>query len=222
METKVYNQLGEVVGNADLPASIFDVAMSLDVVTLAVQAQAANARHTIAHTKGRGEVRGGGKKPWKQKGTGRARHASIRSPIWKGGGVSFGPKKERNYSQKINKKAMRKALAMALSSKVRDNEFLMLDHVAFTDQKTKEAVAVFKNIAPHLNAYRTSKRKQDSILLVTPTKDVMVEKTIRNLPFAQVMAANSLNVRDILENKYLVLLKDAVPVIKETYKIKSK
>src|SRR3989304_3678493 len=110
MQIKLYNQSGEVIGDFDLPERIFGVAVNADLVKRAVDTQMSNARQVIAHTKGRGEVRGGGRKPWKQKGTGRARHASIRSPIWKGGGVTFGPTKERNFKKKIRKKMARRAL----------------------------------------------------------------------------------------------------------------
>ena len=103
MKTELYNQNAEVIGEAELPDRIFGVKMNPDLVHQVLVAQMANSRQVIAHTKGRGEVRGGGKKPWRQKGTGRARHASIRSPIWKGGGVAFGPTKERNFEKKRNK-----------------------------------------------------------------------------------------------------------------------
>ncbi len=199
--------MGEEIGTVELPAALFEVAMNADVLHQVVQAQLANARHPIAHTKGRGEVRGGGKKPWRQKGTGRARHASIRSPIWKGGGVAFGPTKERNFARKMNKKTVRKALAMVLSAKVSDGELLVLDRIAFPEAKTKQAIAMFKKFI----------KPRDSILVVTPEKDRLVERTIRNIPKTHVSAADSLNVRDVLQAKYLMLTQESIPVISKTY-----
>ena len=206
METKLYNQMGEAIGTAELPAAFFDVPLKSDLLQQVLNAQNANARKVIAHTKGRGEVRGGGKKPWKQKGTGRARHASIRSPIWKGGGVAFGPTKERNFSQKINKKMFRKALAMVLSSKVRDGEFMLLQALAFSEPKTKDAATMFKNL-----------KVPSSVVVVTATKDRNVERAIRNIPRTCVLSATSLNVKDLLSKKYLVLTQESIPVITTTY-----
>lgn len=208
MNTKVINQKGKEVGTMELPSELFEVMFKADVVQHALLAQRANARQTIAHTKGRGEVRGGGKKPWKQKGTGRARHASIRSPIWKGGGVAFGPTKERNFEQKINKKTFRKALAMVLSSKLNDGELTIMDRMTFTEPKTKEAVGIFK--AMNLG--------RGKVLVVTPAKDRNAERAIRNLPNAAVISADSLNVHDLLQKKFLVVLQDAVAVMQGIYK----
>ena len=207
MNTKLYSQTGEEIGSIDLPGSIFDVAMNEDLVHQVVQAQIANARVTIAHTKGRGEVRGGGKKPWRQKGTGRARHASIRSPIWKGGGVAFGPTKERNFSRGINKTMARKALAMVFSAKNRDGELLMLDNVNFPEPKTAIAAKMLKKFA----------KPRDSVLIVTPDKNILVERAVRNLPRAGATAANSVNVRDILACKRLIMAQESIPVIQKTF-----
>src|SRR3990167_5785591 len=135
MDITLYNQSGETIGTAQLPENIFAVPMNADVVHQALVTAQANARVAIAHAKGRGEVRGGGKKPWKQKGTGRARHASIRSPIWKGGGVTHGPTKERVFSKKINKKIARKALCMVLSSKVSEGTLRIIDQIQFKSQR---------------------------------------------------------------------------------------
>src|SRR3989338_3936812 len=123
----LYNQTGSEVGELSLDASLFDVAVDMALVHEAVVAQEANSRQVLAHTKDRGDVAGTGKKPWKQKGTGRARHGSRRSPIWVGGGITFGPTKDRNYSLKMNRKARRKALAMVLSDKVANNALFAVD-----------------------------------------------------------------------------------------------
>lgn len=219
METKLYNQTGEIIGEVQLPEKIFGLKLKPVLMKQVLDSLSANSRQVLAHTKGRGDVRGGGKKPWRQKGTGRARHASIRSPIWKGGGVSFGPKKERNFKKKINKKMKRQALFMSLSSKVRDNEFLVLDNLKFENPKTKEAFNVLKSISTALEGYRFSKKLQDSVLVVLPGKNESIQRAIKNLPFAEVSSAGDLNIRKVLEKKYLVLLKDSVSVIEKTYKI---
>mgnify|MGYP001583368131 CR=1 FL=1 len=218
MDAKVYTQSGDVVGTIGLSDRIFNATIKVKVLREAVLAQEANSRQVTAHTKGRGEVRGGGKKPWRQKGTGRARHASIRSPIWKGGGVAHGPKKERNFSVKINKKFKRAALHMALSSKVRDNEFAILDALALTEIKTRLAAAALKTFVKVLPAYRSSKKGADSILFVVPQSEATIPRVLHNIPRVTTIAAGSLNVRDILTNKYLVIFKDAVPFIETTYK----
>lgn len=215
----LYNQSGEVIGDVKLPDKIFDVAMNAGVVKQAVDAQLANSRQVTAHAKDRSEVRGGGRKPWRQKGTGRARHASIRSPIWRHGGATFGPTKERNFEKKINKKTKRRALFMALSSKVKDRELMVLDVLNFETPKTKIAAGVLKTLSTKLDGYKENKRKKDKIVLVTPDQNRDAVRAINNLPFAVLMPANSLNVRDILAKKYIILLKDAVSVIEKTYKL---
>lgn len=219
MKTNVYNQEGALVEAMDLPESVFGLKINPDLVHQVFLAQSANARQVLAHTKGRGEVRGGGKKPWKQKGTGRARHASIRSPIWKGGGVAFGPTKERNFTQKINKKMKRKALFMVLSSKVKDKEFAVIESLTFTDLKTKNAAKAFNVLSQHLENYKKTNKKQDSVILVTVANDKNIQRVSANLPFVHILSVDSLNVGDLLSNKYLVVSKEAIPLIAKTYKI---
>ncbi|MBI2064015.1 MAG: 50S ribosomal protein L4 [Candidatus Yanofskybacteria bacterium] len=219
MKTKLFNQSGEIIGDVDLPDKIFSVAMNIELVKQVIDAQTANSRQVIAHTKDRSEVRGGGRKPWRQKGTGRARHASIRSPIWRHGGVAFGPTKERNFEKKINKKTKRKALFMALSSKVKDRELLVLDALNFETPKTKVAANALRALSSKLDGYRESKKKRDSILLVTPGQDKIVFQAVNNLPFAEILPANSLNIRDVLAKKYMILLKDAIPMIEKTFRL---
>jgi large subunit ribosomal protein L4 len=219
MKTILYNQNAEMIGDVDLPDRIFGVAMNTDLVRQVLEAQSANSRQVLAHTKGRGEVHGGGRKPWKQKGTGRARHGSIRSPIWKGGGVTFGPTKERNFSKKINKKMKRNALFMALSSKVKDSELIVLENLKFESPKTKMAAGVFKILSGKMDGYKETKKKRDSILLVMPNQDKMIFRATSNLSFIDTASARNLNVKDVLANKYLVLLKDSLPVIAETFKL---
>jgi large subunit ribosomal protein L4 len=219
MKTELYNQNAEVIGEAELPDGIFGVKMNHDLIRQVLVAQMANSRQVIAHMKGRGEVRGGGKKPWRQKGTGRARHASRRSPIWKGGGVTFGPTKERSFEKKINKKTKRKALFMVLSSKIQDKELMLLDDLKLDIPKTREALGVINGLSGKMAGYKNTKKKRDFILFVTPEKDKTILRAVNNLPFVEMLDAKSLNIKDLLEKKYLILLKDAVPAIEKTYKL---
>src|SRR5258708_929948 len=157
MEMPLYNQEAEKVGTLTVGDNVFGVPFNSDLLYQVTTAQLSNRRQVIAHTKGRGEVRGGGKKPWQQKGTGRARHGSIRSPIWKGGGVTHGPTKERNFKKKINHSAAQKALTVALSAKVRDGQVVFVDAINLAEHKTKAMSAVFQKVAAVFPA-RTAKR----------------------------------------------------------------
>lgn len=217
MEVKLFNQSGEELGKADLPDRIFGVEINPDLIHQAVVVQSANERRPLAHAKGRGEVRGGGKKPWRQKGTGRARHGSIRSPIWKGGGVTHGPTKEKVYSKKINKKAKRKALFMALSSKVKAGRLVVLDSVSLAEAKTKNLKEVLEKISANLDSYKKTKKMRDSILMVQPGSDKNLIRAAKNLAFAKLVRADNLNVAEVLEKKYLVMLKEAIPAIERMY-----
>ncbi|XOU94504.1 MAG: 50S ribosomal protein L4 [Candidatus Kerfeldbacteria bacterium] len=203
---KVYNQTGKPVGEVKLNAKIFGVELNPELVQQAVRTQNANSRIVIAHTKTRGEVRGGGKKPWKQKGTGRARHGSSRSPIWKGGGVTFGPRKDRNYSIKINKKAKRKALFMSLSAKASDTLITVVDKIDMPAIKTKEITTMIAKL--NLNK---------SVLVVLPKSDAKIIKSIKNIPKVTAINANSLNIMDVLKYNNLLVLKDSLAVIDKTF-----
>ncbi|KKP93206.1 MAG: 50S ribosomal protein L4 [Parcubacteria group bacterium GW2011_GWC1_38_6] len=206
MKAIVYNQEGREVGNTVLPKEIFDVAMNSDLVHQVVVAQSANRRKIIANTKDRSQVRGGGKKPWKQKGTGRARHGSIRSPLWKGGGVTFGPTKERVFSKIAPKKLRRKALFMVLSAKAKNNLLFILDELTLPQPKTK-MVEKIMNKFPF---------KKDSCLIALPSLDKNFILASRNLPRIITIQAKDLNCIDLLSSKYLVVSKESVKVIKDT------
>lgn len=212
METAVYNQEGEKVGTYDLSERVFGVPMKASVVHQAMRVQLGNARKVIAHTKDRSEVSGGGKKPWRQKGTGRARHGSIRSPLWTGGGVTFGPRNDRNFSLKINKKQKNKALAMMLSSKVKNGTIAVLDMLALKEPKTKHMVNVFRAFTGILPEVTTRKT-----LIIVPGADKNILLASRNLPNAKVSRADSLNVNDLLIYRYVILPKEAIEVIERTY-----
>lgn len=204
-----YNIEGEKTGTVNLPESIFGIEINNDVIYLAVNAQFANSRFHLAHTKNRSDVRGGGKKPWRQKGTGRARHGSIRSPLWKGGGVTFGPRNDENYSRKINKKARRKALLMVLSSKVQNKELIVLDELKISEPKTKLIAGAIKKIF--------KENKKSSILLALSKKNENIITAAKNITNLKTILSDSLNVLDLLSFKYLLLDKESINVIEKVY-----
>ena len=212
MQMKVYNQSGEEAGTIELPERVFGVQWNPDLVHQVVTSLSANRRAGTAHAKDRGDVRGGGKKPWRQKGTGRARHGSIRSPIWKGGGVTHGPRNVKVYEKKINKKMARNALWAVLSAKARDGEILMLDSVQFPDAKTKSAGAMFKRFSAKPEFSRIGKGK--GALVALPAKDDTARRALRNLPYAGVDEARNLNAYEVLQYKYIVFPKQAIEALK--------
>ena len=202
-----YNQKGEKIGEVKLPKEIFEVQMSPDLVHQVVVSQMANRRRKIAKAKDRSEVRGGGKKPWRQKGTGRARHGSIRSPIWKGGGVTFGPRTERVFKKIIPKKMRRKALFMVLSAKAKENLVLVLDELKLEKTKTKLMLEILNKLF----------LKKGSGLVVLDKKDDKIILSARNIPKVATLQAKDLNVLDLLSYKYVLMPKEAIKVIKETF-----
>ena len=223
MEIATYNQQGKETGTIELPESIFGLKWNADLVNQVVNAQRSNQRQTVAHSKGRSEVRGGGKKPWRQKGTGRARHGSIRSPIWKGGGVTHGPTKERNFYKKVNKKMSKKALFVALSAKARDNEILALDEIKLKEPKTKLAYEITKNISK-IKGYLDLAKKKNGALIILPDNDQGLKRAFRNLPFVGLDESRNLNTLKVLSYKYLVFLKESIEKLKndKSSKIKNK
>ncbi|MDO8601140.1 MAG: 50S ribosomal protein L4 [bacterium] len=212
MKVPVYSQNGEEMGEALLPKEIFDVKINPDLVYQASVIQAANRRQVIASTKTRGDVRGGGKKPWKQKGTGRARVGSSRSPLWRGGGTVFGPNKEKVFKRKLNKKTAKSALFMVLSSKVRDKEFIFLDDLKIEKPKTKLMAGIIENLKSKIEAF-----KKGTVLILLPAKEEMIFKASRNIAKIDVMEARNLNALDLLNHKYLLATKESVKAIKDTF-----
>lgn len=202
METVIYNLEGKKVNTLKLPEGVFGVKWNADLMHQIIESMRANERQMIAHVKGRGEVRGGGRKPWRQKGTGRARHGSIRSPIWAGGGVTHGPTKDKNYAKKINKKMRRKALHMALSKKASDREIMVLDKIVFPDGKTKKAVHVLQNLSKIKGSEALAKKGVKIIISLTDTKSVLA---LRNIPGVKTMEARNLNALDIAAVRYVLL-----------------
>jgi len=211
MKVSLYNQKAEVIGEVELNPKIFEVKPKKHLLAEAVRIQLSNARKGLAHTKTKGEVRGGGKKPWKQKGTGRARAGSIRSPLWRGGGITFGPRSKRNWELKLNKKAKRQALFMALSDKAADNRFIVIDKMELPAIKTKEMAGIISGLK------KSIKDMGNKQMLVFPKMDEKLVKSIRNLPSISSIFANSLNVVDVINADSMVVLKESLPVIERTY-----
>jgi large subunit ribosomal protein L4 len=207
MKVKVYNQKGEATGEIELLPELFEVASNRALLHEVVVAQQANSREVIAHAKDRSEVRGGGRKPWRQKGTGRARAGTIRSPLWKGGGVTFGPTKDRNFTKRVNKKVKQKALAMTLSDKAATDRFIVIDSMELPEAKTKAFIAIYKNLP-------VSGKKT---LVVTDSKNTKAIRAIKNLPKVNSISASSLNVVDLLAHDYVLIAKDTVDLVNKTY-----
>jgi len=202
-KVSVYNQEGQPVGEIELSDTVFGAEVNEALLHQAVVMYLANQRQGTASTKTRGEVRGGGRKPWRQKGLGRARHGSIRSPIWVGGGVVFGPK-PRDFRQDMPKKARRAALRSALSAKVRDGALIVLDDLKLAQPKTKAMVGVLKRLA--------AERKP---LIVLGERNPNVELSARNLPGAATAQAEDVNVYQVLSHDRLVLTRAAVAKLEE-------
>ena len=205
----VYNQTGEKVTDLDLNPKIFGLEkIDANLVHSAVRTQRNNSRVAIAHTKNRGEVAGSGKKPWKQKGTGRARVGSIRSPIWRHGGITFGPRNLRNFSLKMNKSAFRKALFTVLTDKFNDKKLIVVENF--------DATVKSKDLAKKLTDLAGKTGLTKKFLLILPTHNKELIRASRNLKNVKVITANQLNVIDLLTHDCLVW-KDALPVIEKTY-----
>jgi large subunit ribosomal protein L4 len=204
MKTDIYNAAGKKAGSIELPENVFDVKWNESLMHQVVTSMQDNARTPVAHTKGRGDVRGGGRKPWRQKGTGRARHGSSRSPIWKGGGVTHGPRNEKNYSRTIPAKMRAKALFMALSRKMKDGEIVFVDSFSIEKPSTatakKALVALSKNGFEKLNA----PKRNAALVAFADTKESSV-KSFRNLGNVAWAAVRDLNPVVVLKHKVLVI-----------------
>ena len=205
LKAKVYNQKGSEVSSIDLPENIFGVKWNADLVHQVVESIRGNTRAGTADTKGRGEVRGGGKKPWKQKGTGRARHGSSRSPIWVGGGVTHGPLAEKNYKKKINKKMRVAALCAVLSKKFKDGEIIFVDSFEMKDIKTKNAVEIMKNLSKATGYKDISVSKKPRAVMALAEKNENTQKSFRNIPALEMSYVSKLNSFSVLNRKYLII-----------------
>ncbi|MEX0597624.1 MAG: 50S ribosomal protein L4 [Candidatus Paceibacterota bacterium] len=207
MKIQVVNINGEVKEQYELPAEIFGLSANDTLVHQVYRYQVLNSLYPVAHTKDRSEVRGGGKKPWKQKGTGRARHGSTRSPIWRTGGITFGPTSSKNFAISVNKKMKRKALFMALSSRVANDKFVLLDDFALSQMKTKSALSILNNL----------KLESTKTLIVFDRKDKNIEKSFSNIPNISLIPFDSLNLIDILKADTILTNIDSVESIKNIY-----
>ena len=206
MDTKIFSQDGKESGKISLPESVFAVNWNSDVVHEVVVSMQSNARAGTAHTKDRSEVRGGGRKPWKQKGTGRARHGSRRSPIWTGGGVTFGPRSEKDYSKKINKNLKAKALAITLSKKLKDSEMIFVDSLSFEAPKTADAKTIVTALAKGTGIEELVTKRKNTAVVVLSERNENIEKSFANFGNMEVMQAKDISTVDLLTYKYVVVV----------------
>jgi len=212
MKTDIYDIKGSKVGDIELPAEIFEQELNNDLVHQVVVSMMSNQRQNTAHTKDRSEVRGGGRKPWKQKGTGRARHGSRRSPIWVGGGITFGPRNERNFKKKINKKMKNNALFQVLSQKLRDGEIIFVESLSFEEPKTKLAKSFLESISKITGFDRILSKKKNSALIVNTELNQNNIKSFGNFSNVKTEELRKINPLDLLNYKYLVIINPAEAV----------
>ena len=205
LQAKIYNQKGAPAGEINLPERVFAAKWRADLVHQVVEGMRSNKRAGTADTKDRGEVRGGGKKPWKQKGTGRARHGSSRSPIWVGGGVTHGPLAEKNYKRKIGKKMRAQALFSVLSKKLKDEEILFVDSLEVSSIKTKPALEIMDKLSKPGKFKSNKKLDKPNILLALYGRNEKTEKSFRNIPILEIAYVKNLNPYLVLNHKYLLI-----------------
>jgi len=212
---KVYNQQAEAIGEQELIDEVFGLTVNPALVHQAMVAQLANTRSVIADTKDRSEVRGGGKKPWKQKGTGRARVGSSRSPIWIGGGVTFGPTNDRNFSQKLNKKMLGKAICMIFSDRLNSHDLVIVDDLDIKEGKTKELKAVIEKLLV-VDSQGSQVAKPRALILTGASID-SVKLAGRNLPRVQVLNGQNINVVSLLRANKFIISQQAVAQLQQRY-----
>ena len=205
LDAKIFDTKGKEVSNIQLPADIFGLNWNADLVHQVTTSLTSSARENIAHTKDRSEVRGGGKKPWKQKGTGQARHGSTRSPIWVGGGVAHGPRNEKNYDRKINRKMKAKALFTILSKKFADGNILFVDQFTFDKPKTADAKSVLVSLGKISGFEAIASRRNNAAYIGIEKKNDNVEKSFRNIGSVVVDEFRNLNPLDLLSTKIIVI-----------------
>jgi len=210
MKVNTYNQKGDVLKEVILSKEVFEKEFNTDLVHQVVCSMQSNRRQGTAHTKDRSEVRGGGRKPWRQKGTGRARHGSIRSPIWIGGGVTFGPRNEKNFKKKVPLKMKRNALKCVLSQKLRDAEIFVIDNLTIETPKTKTISNILNGLFKKIK-----KEGITSLLVVSDKKDDNLVRAIKNIPNIDIIEARNLNALTALSYKDILIFKDSVKILKE-------
>jgi large subunit ribosomal protein L4 len=202
----VYNLEGKKVGDLKLPENVFGASKNDALLHQVYVAQAGNQREAIAHTKDRSEVAGSGKKPWQQKGTGNARVGQIRNPVWRGGGVTFGPTKDRNFKRKINDKMKKKATIIALSEKVRSGKLIVVDELKLKEKKTKEFAVALEKL-----------KIKGKTLIALAQSEREIYLCSRNIGWVNSIPTGNLNVLDILNNKYLILSKESVKFLENKH-----
>lgn len=212
IKVSVYDQQGKTLKEKKLSPQVFAIEASEALIHQAMVAQMSNERQVLAHTKDRSEVRGGGKKPWRQKGTGRARAGSSRSPIWIGGGVTFGPRKDRNFKKDINKKMKKKALLMVFSDKVKEGAMLVVDKLAMEDFKTKEFDKIIVNLEKNLKDF-----KKRSLLIIDDSKNLKVKNSARNLVGLKIINLENVNILDLLKHRFVLLTESALDSLEKKY-----
>jgi large subunit ribosomal protein L4 len=205
IEAAIYSVEGKKVGTITLPAVIFGVKWRSDLVHQVTTAMQANLRQNRAHTKDRSEVSGGGKKPWKQKGTGQARHGSSRSPIWRHGGITFGPRSTRDYSEKINRRMRVGALLSALSKKAKDGELILVDTFNMSAPKTSAAKSMIAKLAKGADMLDLATKKNNTALVALPAYNTNVTKSFQNFGNVMTEEVRNLNPLNVLSHKYLVI-----------------
>ncbi len=205
MEATIYNQTGKATGKISLSEAVFGVPWNADLVHEVVRLMNSNSRNNIAHTKTRGEVRGGGKKPWKQKGTGQARHGSTRSPIWVGGGITHGPRNDQNYDRKINKKARTKALFTILSKKFKEGEIMFIDSLKMSEPKAKEAKNILTSLSKVKGYEKLDTKKVNTAIIALDKKTTAVEKSFGNFRNVSIEEFRNINPVSILNHTFLIV-----------------
>ncbi|HBW73683.1 MAG: 50S ribosomal protein L4 [Candidatus Magasanikbacteria bacterium GW2011_GWA2_45_39] len=204
---KIYNQQGEVIGEKEISSAVFGVKIKQDIIAEVVRSLFANRRKVLADTKKKGEVRGGGRKPWAQKGTGRARAGSIRSPLWRGGGITFGPTSERNFKLKINKKVKQLAMRMVLSDKVQGNGFILVEKLAVEGSKTKQFVEMLKKLP----------LQKGKILVVMPKSDNAIARSVRNIKNVDVISRDQIDIIAFLNHSNVITMPETIESLEKTY-----
>ena len=207
MEADIYTLKGEKKGKIKLSKDIFDRKLNENFLNQVLNSQKSNERKVIAHTKDRGEVRGGGKKPWRQKGTGRARAGSNRSPLWKGGGVTFGPTNKRNFKKRIPRSFKQQALLMVLSKKFHDKKIIILDDLKIDKAKTKILFNILKKLS----------LDNKSCLIALPDRDINIMRSIRNIPKKKVEELRNLNALDVMSYQYLVITQKGIKLLEDKF-----
>jgi large subunit ribosomal protein L4 len=220
MEATIYNQSGKSAGTLTLSEAVFGLPWNADLVHQVVTSMEGTARTPVAHTKNRADVSGGGKKPWKQKGTGRARHGSTRSPIWVGGGVTHGPRNDKDYARKVNKKMKAKALYTILSAKFKKGQILFVDGLNFADSKTKEAKLALTTLATVKGFEDLLSKRKNSAFIATAAKDTSIERSMSNFGNFMVDEIRNMNPLDLMKYKYVVVVNPAAGLEQISSKLK--